>query len=399
MSYFLLPINSYNITTHDLKLIQSNELNNININYISTTLKGYLLNNKSKIENSQQEWDNVKKYINPYEFIHTPIPYSKNAVAKYKPISRSYFKFIEISNMLQIVDFYNQHKCISSFHLAEGPGGFIEAIANLRKNTSDSYYGMTLISNDTNVPGWRKSQELFKKYPNIHLEKGSTKDGNILCVENYKYCCEKYKHSMDIITADGGFDFSIDFNMQEIMSVKLILAETLYAVTLQNYKGNFILKIFDCFSKVTSEILYFLSCFYEKVYIVKPHTSRYANSERYIVCKNFKLQQLDSSLILKFKEIISILSKEKEYIEGLLSFHLPYFFYTKLEEINSILGQQQIESIVNTLNLINHKNKNDKLEQLKNNNIIKCNNWCVKNKQPYYKTISQTNIFLTNSND
>ena len=91
------------------------------------------------------------------------------------------------------------------------------------------------------------------------------------------------------------------------------------------------------------------------------------------------------------------MSKEKEYIEGLLSFHLPYFFYTKLEEINSILGQQQIESIVNTLNLINHKNKNDKLEQLKNNNIIKCNNWCVKNKQPYYKSISQTNIFLTNT--
>ena len=42
--------------------------------------------------------------------------------------------------------------------------------------------------------------------------------------------------------------------------------------------------------------------------------------------------------------------------------------------------------------------KNDKLEQIKNNHINKCTNWCVRHKQPYYKTIQQNNIFLSSNN-
>ena len=38
---------------------------------------------------------------------------------------------------------------------------------------------------------------------------------------------------MDLVTADGGFDFSIDFNQQEQMAGKLILTEILYAIIMQ----------------------------------------------------------------------------------------------------------------------------------------------------------------------
>ena len=198
---------------------------------------------------------------------------------------------------------------------------------------------------------------------------------------------------MHIITADGGFDFSIDFNMQEAMSSKLILAEAIYAITLQKRGGHFVLKIFDNFSRFTSELTYLLSMFYEKIYIVKPNTSRHANSERYIVCKNFKYHNT-CALTEIFKSILEKV-KNHDYINHIFRFELPQIFTTRIEEINAIIGQQQIECIVNTLNLINHKNKNDKLEQLKNNNISKCTNWCIKYKQPYYKTIQQTNIFLS----
>ncbi len=392
MSYFLLPINNNIINNNEFSVKLSNDSNQTN--YISHTLNEYLIKNKSKIEEVQQEWDNIKKFINPYEFIHTPIPNYKTSVAKYKPISRSYFKFIEISSMLQLIDNFNEIK-LTSFHLAEGPGGFIEALANLRKNINDKYYGITLISNDNNIPGWKKSNELFKKYPNIILEKGISENGDLLDNQNYDYCCDKYKNSMDIITADGGFDFSIDFNLQEELSSKLILTEIIYAISLQKQNGHFLLKIFDSFKKSTVESLYILSCFYEKVYIVKPNTSRYANSEKYIVCKNFKFKSTEY-LFKKFSNIIQDCSNKK-FIDSILSYELPYLFINRLEEINSIIGQQQIESITNTLNLINHKNKNDKLDQLKNNNITKCSNWCLKYKQPYYKIITQSNIFITPS--
>ena len=40
------------------------------------------------------------------------------------------------------------------------------------------------------------------------------------------------------------------------------------------------------------------------------------------------------------------------------------------------------------------KNKNDKLETFKKNNITKCVQWCEKNNIPYNKTQNTTNIFI-----
>ena len=393
MSYFSIPSNNNNFKREDLYINTSNVITDESLHYISNTLNEYLLKAKGRIEHYQNDWDVIKKYINPYEFIHTTVPYCKTSVCKYKPVSRSYFKFIEMNSLLSLTDTFPLNIPINSFHLAEGPGGFIEAIANTRKNKNDKYTGMTLLSTDTNVPGWKKSNDILKRNPNIYIEAGESEDGNILIPENYVFCQNKYGNSMNMITADGGFDFSIDFNMQEAMSSKLILAEAIYAITLQKRGGHFILKIFDNFTRFTCELIYFLSMFYEKVYIVKPNTSRYANSERYIVCKNFKYHDT-SSLTTTFRDILRNIS-ENDYINHIFRFDLPYIFTTRIEEINAIIGQQQIECIVNTLNLINHKNKNDKLEQLKNNHVNKSTNWCVKHKQPYYKTIQQTNIFLS----
>ena len=72
---------------------------------------------------------------------------------------------------------------------------------------------------------------------------------------------------MDIITGDGGFDFSIDFSQQEKMAFRLIFTQVAYAITMQKYNGHFILKIFDIFDKASVDIIYLLSCFYETIII------------------------------------------------------------------------------------------------------------------------------------
>jgi hypothetical protein len=99
---------------------------------------------------------------------------------------------------------------MNSFHLAEGPGGFIEALANTRKNPNDKYVGMTILddANDNNVPAWKKSEYFLRNNPNVFIENGATGTGDILCIKNFKHCADKYGSSMDLITADGGFDFS-----------------------------------------------------------------------------------------------------------------------------------------------------------------------------------------------
>jgi hypothetical protein len=85
---------------------------------------------------------------------------------------------------------------------------------------------------------------------------------------------DKYGGKMDIITADGGFDFSIDFDNQEINMTALLFAQVSYG--LYSKEKRYIHKIFDAFLNNTINILALLSSFYRTVYN-KPSTSRYAN--------------------------------------------------------------------------------------------------------------------------
>lgn len=384
MSYFLLPEIHHNIENIN---IQSNEKDKL---YVSLTLNSYLNNVKKQIDENYDSWDYTKRYTNPYEFIHTVIPNTKCSVSKMKPLSRSFYKMVEMVNMFRLFNDFGE-KTINTFHLAEGPGGFIEATQHLRQNESDKYYGMTLMDEDPNVPGWKKSNHFLETHKNVEIERGVTGTGDLMEVDNLKYCNDKYKNSMDIITADGGFDFSIDFNQQEILATNLLLAQVSFAISMQKVGGHFILKIFDIFTKTTCDIMYLLSSLYKQVYIVKPNTSRLANSEKYIVCKGFKKypDKLINNIIRKYDTL-----KTSEFISGILQDNLDYFYLNKIEEYNAIFGQQQIENINTTLNLISCKNKNEKIETLKKNNIQKSTQWCEKNNIVHNKNLASTNIFI-----
>jgi len=355
----------------------------------------YLLNIKERIEQYPNEWDVYKKYTNPYEYIHTVVPLKKKSVSKHKPLSRSYFKMIEIMKTFHI----NYQEPITSFHLAEGPGGFIEALVKMRNCKEDKYIGMTLLDenkNDSNIPAWKKSDMFLKSNPNVFLENGYDETGNILSLENFEYVIEKYPSKMDLITADGGFDFSIDFNIQECSIGKLLFAQVAYALCLQKHKGKFILKIFDCFMQHTIDLLYILSSFYEKVYIIKPQTSRYANSEKYIVCLGFLYDNHSGFYIYLFKCFEKML-ESKLNPSRFLNMDIPYIFIKKMEEYNAIFGQKQIQNINYTLSLIETKTKLDKIETLIKTNIQKSMDWCIKYNIPYNILNTPTNIFLVNA--
>ena len=166
---------------------------------------------------------------------------------------------------------------------------------------------------------------------------------------------------MDHCYCHGGFDFSVDFNKQEVNAIRLILTQIIYAITLQSYNGTFILKMFDVFYKSSYQLIYLLSCLYKKTFIIKPNTSRYANSEKYIVCLNFKYQNTDN-LYNKLLNIIKILDKINfdEYDISILNIPIQSYFLKHIKEINSVLGVQQIENILNTIKLISMQDKKRK---------------------------------------
>lgn len=397
MSYFRIPSN-LNISiiekTYKLILTKKNEKNNQICSY---NLSNYLKESKEKIDTVYKKWDQMKIYTNPYEFIHTNIPNNNISISKYKPISRAFYKLLEIYNMFNLID-YKQP--IKTFHLAEGPGGFIEATLFLRKNKKDEYFGMTLLDGMNTTPGWKKSIKFLEKYPNIHLEKGIDKTGNLYNEENFKFCCQKYNSAFEIITGDGGIDFSNDFNNQETMVGRLLLTQVFYALAMQKKEGTFILKIFDIFNKLSVDIVYLLSYYYKKVFIVKPNTSRYANSEKYIVCISFK-KNIDLNIKKKFFAILKLLNNINlnDYdITSLLNLDQNLYFMNIIQEINHILGQRQIENILYTIKLIENKDKyREKIDKLKATNIQRSIKWCQDNNVDMNKLkdiIAKKNIFL-----
>ena len=379
MTYINLPnLNNLNL---DFNIIYKYD-NTHNIDkkdiFLCNSLHNYLLSLKQSIDEYYEYWDIMKKITNPYEYIHTIVPNHKFSLCKYKPLSRSFFKMIE---MINTFDFLTERNPIQTFHLAEGPGGFIEAFNYKRKNPNDIYYGMTLINDNTNIPSWKKASHILNSNKNIKIEYGASKNGDLFLKENLLYCNKKYAKSMDYITGDGGFDFSSDFNNQEDISFKLILSQIFYALVMQKKGGHFVIKIFDIFKIKTIEVIYLLCNLYENVFIFKPNTSRSANSEKYIICRNYKNN--NKRVISNIIENFDILINQVENIYSLFNIEFNQLFITKLQEINAIYGQQQLENIKNTLglirelkilnieyNLLNYNNYNGILKYLNISNKI-----------------------------
>ena len=259
---------------------------------------------------------------------------------------------------------------------------------------------MTLLDDaiDNNIPAWKKSEHFIRSNPNVTIENGVTGTGDILSIENFDYCVSKYGSSMNIITADGGFDFSSDFNNQENDIVKLLFAQACYAICLQKKGGHFVLKIFDCFMEHTIDILYILSAFYKNVYITKPNTSRYANSEKYIVCKNFLFVSVSSFLPVLRTCILDAINS-KNQIHRFLTCPISSCYINKIEEYNAIAGQQQIDHIQQTIALMDNKHNGDKIDNLIRSNVQKCMNWCATHDVSYNTFTSSTNHFLDSVRD
>ncbi len=394
MSYFALPTicndNKLKDNISYEKALPEDIKSNIN-----KTLSSYLIQAKNQIDSKQGEWDKYKKFTNPYEYIHTTVPGTKTAVCKCKPLSRSFFKMIETVKTMRLMDILPKDSA-KTYHFAEGPGGFIEAIAYLRENEKDNYYGMTLLDDsDISVPGWKKSQQFLEKNPNVIIEGGVTGDGDMLKAENLKECYQKHNNSCQLVTADGGFDFTNDFNHQEIMSLKLAYAQVAYALSCQQLGGAFVIKVFDTFTPASIDLLYILANAYEKVYFFKPNTSRSANSEKYIVCKNFRLVDSKYLVIAMFHVIQEFGSLE--HPKRFLNCDIPYVFLNAIQEINAIFGQSQIECISQTLQLINSCSS-VRIDNLKKTHISKCINWCQRFRVPYNKVNLTSNIFLSSRN-
>ena len=129
------------------------------------------------------------------------------------------------------------------------------------------------------------------------------------------------------------------------------------------------------------KMIYIVSTFYEEVYICKPMFSRESNSEKYLVCKNFKYDQS------KDKDKLNEKIEKLEYIlEGLSSnlylqdifpdYDLPIEYINIFKYINIEIANKQQIMINKIVTYIKENNYfGDKYHDYRNSQIEATNWW------------------------
>ena len=213
--------------------------------------------------------------------------------------SRAFYKLWE---MLMIFDVMPKSGPIISAHLAEAPGSFVQAVMFYRekfykKAIFDKDEHFTISLDEVGIPAFKK--DFRKAYNRVKIYEQDGGDlTNLASINKFN----KFSKKADFITADGGFEW-INENYQEQEAYRLVLGEIITALKTQKIGGTFIIKLFEIYTDVSIKILMLLSSVYEKSFIFKPFTSRPSNSERYMICKDFK--GIDSGVITKLESLLT----------------------------------------------------------------------------------------------
>jgi len=410
MSYYILPKHSnvpifFNVKTQDLfpkefisnslihyqneifdqlfKLFQTEETNKKN-NFLreetpdeDKLIEQFVLLEKNDNVKNNNLFIVLQKYVNNYEFIFSKVPGTKFSVSKLRPQSIVFYELMEVTSICNILDSFKTRD-INIINISNNWMAANEFFTIMREDKNDNNLSVQFLNND--IMGFLQNYENMVYYNRSDLL--------------FFDCPESNKNNISGYFKD--------------------LCTILYFITkFQSQNGNTIIKIDNIFYKPVFDVLYILSSFYEKVYLLKPNVSNVIDSGRYIICKNFIMnQEKNTDFIFGLAEFVgSNISADvdvdidvdiesnhnyphREFICSLINNEMSHYFVNKIEESNIVIGQQQLEALGQIISIIKNKNRDEKMETLKKNNIQKCILWCERHQIPYNKFIEKTNIFL-----
>ena len=361
----------YRLGIHNKEIIFNESTDNSNKNNTTIYEKDKLTNKKTEIDKyKSSDWELAKKSNNDYEYIYTSSKFEKN-VCIIQPVSRSYFKLheilIDIPNLIE-----NNMFCAC---IAEGPGGFIHCLNDFKSKDIQKIFGITLISEDKTIPYWNSH---IINHKLTHIIKGRDGSGDIykkeIVDDLISEVGDNYCH---LVTADGGFDYTNNYNTQENISYKLFYCEIYSTLNIQKVGGNFVIKLFDLFNYRTLQLIYLLYNHYSYLEFYKPSNSRKSNSEKYLICINY--HGCSDDILKKLSDYYN--NPEDLYID------IPESFISDINKYNDIFVDNQIKSITDNIDSIKKKTIN-KLPTI--NQIKVAKRWCELYKLP----INQKCIYL-----
>jgi 23S rRNA U2552 (ribose-2'-O)-methylase RlmE/FtsJ/DNA-directed RNA polymerase subunit E'/Rpb7 len=327
--------------------------------------------------NGKHFWDLSSNIVYEYSLLEDNYYYDFNTCL----ISRAFYKMIEILNSFDLL-FDDK---MNILNLAESPGGFIQALLYMRKLHSmveDEYFVFS-ITEMGKTELWDRKKSVITKtkahpeiFGNVVFNNDPKKTnsnttvhlideeyGDLLKDSTHEYIASNLpKRKMHLVTADGAFgldETEDDYQNQEIRHYRLFISEIILALSTNAEGGHFILKVFDIMTETMIKLLNILNQCYNIVRIFKPVTSKQSNSEKYIICMNFILDEQTNKIIFMLKELLHLYEinsysfSADEYLNPYLDLDLSEEFVNNIKLYNDMFLKSEHDTISQSINVAN----------------------------------------------
>jgi 23S rRNA U2552 (ribose-2'-O)-methylase RlmE/FtsJ len=291
--------------------------------------KVYLVTNEFELEIDNYD-DSIKK--NVYKFLN---------LKDTQILSLDFYKFWEIFFMFDIIDNTKQNKTL----IMADDGSVSQSVLFFREKYSKEYKSditdiLKIDNTNLNVEIQQFNKNLIDNQKNKKLD---------IKTEN------EIKDKYDLILGCGNIIETENENTFEQDYFNLLFIQLTNAFKHTKKNGNFVVKIYESFTNITSKIIAILISSYEKIFIVKPLTSKSYVSDRYLVCIGFKGKEVDIKKIEKIKNKIFQNNKLK-IVDIFTKYEINKELKLKFIQMNIHITNNIFKSVGKMINFINSQN-------------------------------------------
>lgn len=290
-------------------------------------------------------------------------------------VTNAWLKMFEtmlfVDPLLEKISKKHEDKNFHSLHIAEAPGNFMLAINHyLRTNypliswdwLANSYRDVMAYSRDSDIMA-ANSHYLPDQYGLIAQYKdrwlfGADGDGDITSVANLRSFRQevqsRFAGELQFMTSDVKYvPIQNNYDEEENINIPVHMGHLLCALMCLSKGGIMMLKEFTFFEAPSISLLYLMACTFEQVLIVKPETSRPANSEVYILGIGYRanLTPIQMESLLNIMNYIRFLNTEDGSPAIFQQGAIPKEFVAEVVKTCKKLAEHQMQHLKRTVDL------------------------------------------------
>ncbi len=331
--------------------------------------KVYLVTNQFEIE-----VDNYDKSIN---IVTNKFLDLKDKVPKI--ISLDFYKLWEILFMFDLFDINASN--IKTIHLSDD-GSTVQSLIHYREqyfkdSKSDKYYISNNLANTT----------INKQFVDYYDKKISQTD------------IDKIKDKIDLVIAGAAYTYQNDNeNTIEQEYYKTLFSNIITCVRVIKKGGSFVCKFFETYTHMSCKFIALLVSMFDKVFFIKPMTSKPSTSEKYAVCIGFKSSDSASQSILKkLEKIEEVINKNtnKNICDLFNSYEIDHRLRVRLTQLNLLTSNKLFKSIGEIVNFVNSQNYYGDTYQDYRDKQIEANNFWTETFFPEPKDFKEAKKKIT----